>query len=260
MSHLQQLNFTEHCASRMESHYAGGRIVEIGSHSVNGEIRKFFNWASKYIGVDLSAGAGVDVVTSGHEFGESNAYDAAISCEVFEHNPYWLETFINMIRIVKPGGTVLFTCATLGRLEHGTSRTDPTHSPGTSSIGWNYYRNLSTKDFQGKIDFNRHFETYRFYSINSSKDLYFVGVKQFYGMSLLNQSNWLSSELKKLEIIVESLNAQSQITRVKKYPVVASIIESPLALAAIVLSDRMYQNFYLAYTRILNRIILYIRS
>src|SRR5690348_8310771 len=99
MSHQSQRTFVQACARAAEPHYAGGRIAEIGAYAVNDSIRRFFPWAREYIGVDLARGPGVDVVMSGHEFGESNSFDVVLSCEVFEHNPAWLETFVNMIRI-----------------------------------------------------------------------------------------------------------------------------------------------------------------
>ena len=78
----------------------------------------------EYIGVDIAEGPGVDVVCKGQNLQyESAAFDVVVSCECFEHNPFWKETFTNMVRMLKPGGICLITCATLGRKEHGTKRT-----------------------------------------------------------------------------------------------------------------------------------------
>ena len=43
------------------------------------------------------------------------SFDVVISCECFEHNPYWRETFLNMTRVLRPGGLFVLTCATTGR-------------------------------------------------------------------------------------------------------------------------------------------------
>ena len=95
-------------------------------HSVNGSVRPFFQGAD-YIGVDLVAGADVDMVVSGDKVALPDAsINLTISCECFEHNPLWLETFINMHRMTKAGGIVVVTCASRGRLEHGTARPPPT--------------------------------------------------------------------------------------------------------------------------------------
>ena len=73
----------------------------------------------EYIGVDIAEGPGVDVVCKGQNLQyESAAFDVVVSCECFEHNPFWKETFTNMLRMLKPVEICLITCATLGRKEH----------------------------------------------------------------------------------------------------------------------------------------------
>lgn len=152
-------------------------ILEIGSHDVNGSIRTVVMQSTnvaEYIGVDLSMGPGVDVVGSGHEVSLGvERFDFAISSECLEHNPYWKETLYNMRKHVTQNGYVVVSCATLGRVEHGTARTDPKSSPGTSDLGWNYYKNLVKKDFPA--DFLSSFKEYRFWTNEYSRDLYFVG-------------------------------------------------------------------------------------
>src|SRR5271170_6501285 len=151
MSHPNQRSFVQACASLLSTTYPDARILEIGSYDVNGSVRPFFSFAREYVGIDLVPGPSVDVVGQGHDFGDSNSYDIVLSCEAFEHNPMWLETFINMIRVCRPGGAVIFTCATTGRLEHGTVRALSHASPGTFADGSNYYRNLSRKDFVRRL-------------------------------------------------------------------------------------------------------------
>jgi 2-polyprenyl-3-methyl-5-hydroxy-6-metoxy-1,4-benzoquinol methylase len=56
-------------------------------------------------------------------------FDVVISCEVMEHNPFWVATLTNMIRLLKPGGLLVMSCATIGRKEHGTARSLPGASP-----------------------------------------------------------------------------------------------------------------------------------
>jgi hypothetical protein len=68
---------------------------------------------------------------------------------------------------------VVFTCASTGRAEHGTSRTTPADSPFT--VEWDYYRNLDETDFLENYDFSV-FDFYRFVYNSDSCDLYFVGV------------------------------------------------------------------------------------
>jgi hypothetical protein len=101
----------------------------------------------------------------------------SLSGECFEHDPHWRETFLNMVRMTRPEGLVVFTCASGGRPEHGTSRTNQMLSPGTQARGMDYYRNLSSRDFMNAIQLNDLFTEYRFWYMPTSFDLYFVGVR-----------------------------------------------------------------------------------
>jgi SAM-dependent methyltransferase len=108
----------------------------------------------------------------------NNSFDVAISCECFEHDPHHIKTIENMIRLVKPGGLVVFSCATTGRKEHGTTRSEPQSSPLTVGLGWDYYKNLEEKDIREHIDINKHFSEYQFSNNLNVFDLYFYGIKR----------------------------------------------------------------------------------
>jgi hypothetical protein len=136
----------------------------------------------------------VDVVADGHLLDSADdSIDLKLYYECFEHNPFWRETFANMCRITKAGG-VAFTCASRGRVEHGTRRTSPVASPGTQKIGWDYYRNLEESDFRGSFDFDKMFSSFVFLKNNKHRDLYFAGRKLgmsknhiFYGQRLVRE-------------------------------------------------------------------------
>jgi SAM-dependent methyltransferase len=152
-------------------------VLEIGSYDFNGSIRQLFP-SSNYVGVDLCEGPGVDLVCFGHEVTLPDAsIDVAISCECFEHDPNWIETMKNMYRMAKPGGLVIVTCATLGRIEHGTRRSASEFSPGTQFVGLDYYKNLSQADLEAALDLKSMFSDYLFFTMPTSYDLYFVGWK-----------------------------------------------------------------------------------
>lgn len=177
MAHFQQLQFVAMAARHMSLDWTGLRVLEIGAADVNGSIRTLFA-GSEYTGVDLAAGPGVDLIGSGETLSLPDGHvDLAISCECFEHNPRWCETFVNMHRMTKAGGVVLITCASRGRLEHGTTRTRPEESPGSQAVGWNYYRNLNREDFERRLDLRSLFESHAFLRNEVSHDLYFVGRK-----------------------------------------------------------------------------------
>ncbi len=181
MAHIEQMEFLALVRRRYASVFEGASILEIGSYDVNGSVRGHFLDAGvkEYIGVDLTPGPGVDVVRSGHELEYADGYfRVTISSECFEHNPYWLQTFGNMIRMTAPGGLVVMTCATLGRLEHGTRRSAASLSPGTSATGIDYYKNLTQQDFESRLELGNDFERHSFFHVRASHDLYFIGIRR----------------------------------------------------------------------------------
>lgn len=176
MSHQEQKDFVQKLKNNHPNFFKGKKVLEIGSLNINGSIREFFT-NSNYTGIDVAFGDGVDIVCEGQDYNASDeTYDVVLSAECFEHNPYWLETFKNMIRLCKNDGLVFFTCATDGRAEHGTSSTTPQDSPLTVALGWDYYRNLNEKDFTKEINFDEFFSEYHFEVNEEHKDLYFWGI------------------------------------------------------------------------------------
>jgi SAM-dependent methyltransferase len=178
LAHPEQRQFIKLAIAKIANYGRIHRIIEIGSYDVNGEIRSLFRDepVDLYVGVDLIEGPGVDVVSPGHEAPVKSAtFDLAISVECFEHDQFWIQTFKKMVDVVKPGGWIVFTCASKGRPEHGTSRSDPRLSPGTSTLGSEYYRNLTAADFSSAIDLNALFGNYQFVANHEVFDLYFIG-------------------------------------------------------------------------------------
>jgi len=170
MSHQQQLDFVQSVKDEFPEYFKGTKVLEVGSLNINGSVRQFFE-ADEYIGCDLGKGAGVDIVCQGHELPyPDGSFDVVISCECFEHDQHWEKTFQKMIDLVRKGGLVIFSCATIGRPEHGTARASPVDAPFTND----YYRNLREEDFE---QFKSSFNSYRFSQCLSSKDLYFWGLK-----------------------------------------------------------------------------------
>ena len=167
--HWEVHQFVSSISSLLPKFFTNSRVLEVGSYYANESIRDIFVNCN-YIGVDLSAGPGVDIVCSGHEFYAPSSFHAVLSCECFEHNPYFKQTFKTMVNNTIAGGLVLFTAATVGRSEHGTTRTDPSLSPGSSEIGWDYYRNIVSDDFD--LEFiETHFKSYYFFSNEHSHDM-----------------------------------------------------------------------------------------
>ena len=171
MSHQSQLDFVGGVKAYFPEFFAGGRVLEIGSLNINGTVRDFFVNSEEYVGCDLGEGRGVDIVCAGHELAYADGYfDVAISCECFEHDKNWRKTFSKMVDLVRVGGLVIFSCATTGRQEHGTTRTSPADAPFTND----YYMNLEAGHFGLLV---KRFSQHEFSENQSPRDLYFWGIK-----------------------------------------------------------------------------------
>jgi len=178
MAHKEQQEFISRVRGNFNYYFGGKKVLEVGSLNINGSLREFFIQCH-YIGIDVAKGPCVDIVCQGQDYDASDdCFDVVCSAECFEHNPYWLETFINMIRMCKPGGLIFFTCASTGRLEHGTLNCHPILSPLTINLGWDYYKNLTDFDFKNNIIFEDKFNYHGFEINTDSHDLYFWGLKK----------------------------------------------------------------------------------
>lgn len=177
MSHYTQRQFVGWVSELFPQFFEKSRVLEVGSLDINGSVRRFFS-DCQYTGLDVGKGPGVDVVCGGQDYdAPSGSFDVVCSFEAMEHNPYWKETFANMARLVRPGGLAVMSCATLGRPEHGTTRSNPSDSPLTNEIGWDYYRNLSSRDFEQSFDIADLFSQSFFAHYYHGSDLFFVGFR-----------------------------------------------------------------------------------
>ncbi len=178
MAHPEQLAFVAAVRLAFPGFFNAGRALEVGSLDINGSIRGFFD-GNAYIGIDVAAGPGVDTVCQGQDYdAPDDSFDTVISCEVMEHNPFWAETIRNMIRVCRPGGLVVMTCATTGRPEHGTTRSEAADSPLTIDLGWEYYRNLTEQDIRQALPLHDLLRPVAFFSNLVSHDLYLIGFKR----------------------------------------------------------------------------------
>jgi SAM-dependent methyltransferase len=176
MAHPQQHFFVSGVKQFLPDFFKGKRVLEIGSLNLNGSVREFFEGA-QYIGLDIGEGRDVDIVCPGQDYGEkAESFDVVISCEAMEHNPAWSRTWLNMLRVTKPDGLVVMSCATTGRKQHGTEQFDPGSSPLTMSKGQNYYRNLLRDDFTSIVVHDAWFSVWAFFVDHTNHDLYFFGL------------------------------------------------------------------------------------
>lgn len=157
-------------------YYFRGDILDCGSLDVNGNnryLRAGFN--SSYIGIDIQPGKNVDVVTEVYRYSEYHRnnygrYDLVLCTEMLEHDKHWNWSLGHMVRLLKPHGLLVFTCATIGRPEHGTHRSEPESSPATND----YYQNVTEEMVREVPGFISSFDYYNF-SVNGT-DLRFWGI------------------------------------------------------------------------------------
>lgn len=95
-----------------------GRVLEVGAYNVNGSPRSVFEAAAtEYIGTDMQAGPGVDVVANNHELLyqlRGKAFDTVICCEVLEHDDVFWQSVHQLHRLTAPGGHLVITTPTFG--------------------------------------------------------------------------------------------------------------------------------------------------
>jgi len=178
MAHGQQKDFCLSVRTKFPERFKGCSVLDIGSLDVNGNNRYLFDDYT-YHGIDLGQGNNVDEVCKGHEFTSKKKFDIVISTECFEHDKMWDKTVMNAVKLLRKGGLLMFTCATVGRQEHGTSRMDWSASPHTTTTwGEDYYRNLTEEDFVAIPGFLDSFKGWEFSTNNEVHDLYFYGIRK----------------------------------------------------------------------------------
>lgn len=94
-------------------------VLEIGSLNINGSARDIIQpYSSRYVGIDVQAGPGVDLVASGAEFYAPEEFDIVVCAEVFEHTAAWQDIIKQAYINLKPGGIFIATMAGIGRPSH----------------------------------------------------------------------------------------------------------------------------------------------
>ena len=189
MAHREQQEYVARIKDRFPEVFTDRKVLSIGAFEVNGTESDFFEHCN-YTGLDLGPGPGVDVVCPAQEYdAPDESFDLIVSCECFEHNPYYKETIENSVRMLKPGGMFLFTCATTGRPLHGTAYleeesrknyADWKTMPNVVRENWDndYYKNLTEADIRECMIPEDIFESFEFEVEENHCDLYFWGIKK----------------------------------------------------------------------------------
>lgn len=189
MAHKEQVEYVNRIKSKFPKYFINQKVLGIGTFNVCGSEDEFFTDCD-YSGLDLGPGPGVDIICPAQDYdAPDETYDTIISCECFEHNPFYKETIINAVRLLKKGGLFLFTCATTGRPVHGVKSLEDESKkkfknwktmPNVSRENWDneYYKNLTEFDIRKCINIESSFETFEFEVELNHCDLYFWGIKK----------------------------------------------------------------------------------
>jgi len=103
---------------------AGKSVIEVGSYDVNGSARSILQpmGPSRYVGVDIAPGPGVDVVCNAEnlveKFGPAS-FDVVVSTEMLEHVHDWRLIVSTLKTILKPHGLLVITTRRIGFDFHG---------------------------------------------------------------------------------------------------------------------------------------------
>lgn len=105
--HPESLLQMQRCVSTYLDEQRPTTIVDVGSMDVNGNYRPIFDrprW--RYIGLDVAAGKNVDIVlNNSYQFPlRFHSADVVISGQTFEHVEFFWITWLEMVRILRPGG------------------------------------------------------------------------------------------------------------------------------------------------------------
>ena len=195
--HPEAIHFTTFVKSQFPDYFKDKKVIDVGSGAINGNNRFLFENCD-YTGNDVTYAPNVTIVSRTKDLPfPDNTFDTIISTECFEHDPEYQQSFQKIYQMLKPGGLFCFTCASIGRPEHGTRRTSPADSYGTLGMivdMQDYYKNLTVQDVNEVIPLHSSFQCWRSYYNASTKDLYFYGIKKGDSDSLI-QNEYIAPQV-----------------------------------------------------------------
>lgn len=178
MAHKEQREFCRSVKRLVPEAFRNKVVLDIGSGDVNGNNNQFFTDCF-ILGNDVGFGPNVSMIAPTHELPfVSEFFDTIISTECFEHDRHYKKTLLKAIDMLKSEGLFLFTCATTGRPEHGTSKNKPYQVFSTRVGLEDYYKNLTEHDIREVLDIDNIFSSYEFSDDLEHCDLFFWGIKK----------------------------------------------------------------------------------
>jgi SAM-dependent methyltransferase len=180
MAHETHFQYFDYIRGKFPSYFENTKVLDVGSLNINGCNKPYFSKCD-YYGLDVAPGPNVNIVSIAHEYSAPDeSYDVLTSANAFEHDMHFEKTFLNMIRLVKSGGLLFFTCAGEGYPEHGTASTTPNDAPFLmKNSEWkNYYKNITEEWIRSFVDVDSIFSSYEFSYLPKSRDQRFWGIKK----------------------------------------------------------------------------------
>lgn len=172
--HAEQKQFCKWVKKRFFSRFMWDEVYDIGSYDVNGNNRYLFKPWTKYTGIDVYPGKNVDKVGRAIDILPTlPKTKIIISTEMLEHDNTWDKSLLAMYNALEEDGLLVITCAGEGRQEHGTTRTSPQDSPGTTD----YYQNITLDMFSSVLKPGM-FSEYYLKHDDRQNDVNFYGVKK----------------------------------------------------------------------------------
>jgi SAM-dependent methyltransferase len=103
--------FKSHCAEGLRNL----NILDVGACDVNGSMKSIFWGCRSYTGIDLEEGPNVNLACGSYDTPfKSGHFDVIVSSSVFEHDPMFWLTFLEMVRVCRPGGLIFIQVPSRG--------------------------------------------------------------------------------------------------------------------------------------------------
>lgn len=92
------------------------KVIEIGSQDVNGSLRQVCPKEFEYVGLDFQEAKGVDIVLlDPYSLPlDSESVDIVLSSSCFEHSEMFWLVFLEVLRVLKPGGLFYLNAPSAG--------------------------------------------------------------------------------------------------------------------------------------------------
>ena len=149
------------------------KVLEVGSLSVNSNIKKIFD-EFKYIGSDIVSGENVDIVIDDpyrYPF-DDESFDVVLSISTFEHTEFFWLSYLEILRILKPDG--LFFLNAPSNSKYHRHETDNWRFYPDSSISlekWGRRNNYNPKVLEHYTNFEKGRDIWNDYVSVTIKDI-----------------------------------------------------------------------------------------